>query len=638
MRHQGGLKTEYVIQKRGGFRSALGVLLAFTIASAAGAAGATYGPSVCEGGSGNLACSNVVSRLLVGEDVDHAQPDLVQSELAAGVDGNRLDGPHGLGNVGSAVARETPGPVAQEVAATQAPEAALDANIQPARQEAQNAQATDTERPSVPRGLRVQNSGSTAAISWIPSTDNVGVAGYEIYRSAQDGQLGVLAGRSVEPNFNDGPLTRGVHWYYIKSVDATGNTSWRTGMKSVEIFNGVTNDGDKPTTPMILEAAVNGSSVALSWTESTDATSPVTSYSVSAVNIYGVQRNNKVSTTTSIVYEGFAAGTYWLSVQAIDESSSRSSPSEAIRVTITDGVIVDTERPSVPTNLSVLRGGTSALLNWTASTDNDRISHYNLYRSTQQGKSGVLVGNSGSTSFDDDQVPFGTHWYYIKAEDVSGNLSWRSGMVPVTIDGGIADDEEPPGKIASVQALVNPGTNNVTVSWGAVHDNVGVDYYQFFRKTKGANTAVQLPHQRSTSFVDVGVPDGEYVYYGWAVDLHENQGDVSNFSPVVRIGPPPDVDPPQDSERPSTPTGLSVASVGATEVSLSWGASTDNVGVARYLVIDEATGAMVATSTGANATVSGLTAGTSYSFFVKTEDAAGNRSWRSNIRTLTTTQ
>ena len=39
---------------------------------------------------------------------------------------------------------------------------------------------------------------------------------------------------------------------------------------------------------------------------------------------------------------------------------------------------------------------------------------------------------------------------------------------------------------------------------------------------------------------------------------------------------------------------------------------------------------------GTSFTVTGLTANTSYPMYVKAYDAAGNESWRSNIRTFTT--
>ncbi|GAB3933619.1 hypothetical protein GCM10027614_04930 [Micromonospora vulcania] len=71
-----------------------------------------------------------------------------------------------------------------------------------------------------------------------------------------------------------------------------------------------------------------------------------------------------------------------------------------------------------------------------------------------------------------------------------------------------------------------------------------------------------------------------------------------------------------------------------TSVSLAWTASTDNVGVSGYEV--RRGGTVVATVTGTTATVSGLSASTSYSLTVTARDAAGNTSNASNTVTVTT--
>ncbi len=79
-----------------------------------------------------------------------------------------------------------------------------------------------------------------------------------------------------------------------------------------------------------------------------------------------------------------------------------------------------------------------------------------------------------------------------------------------------------------------------------------------------------------------------------------------------------------DTSPPSQPTGVTVTSTSASSVSLSWTASTDNVGVTGYDVLN---GAAVAVSTsGTTAVVNGLAPDTSYTFTVRAKDAAGNTS------------
>ncbi|WP_309244249.1 galactose-binding domain-containing protein [Micromonospora parastrephiae] len=85
---------------------------------------------------------------------------------------------------------------------------------------------------------------------------------------------------------------------------------------------------------------------------------------------------------------------------------------------------------------------------------------------------------------------------------------------------------------------------------------------------------------------------------------------------------------------PTAPGGLTVTGRTATSVSLAWTASTDDTGVTGYQVRQG--GAVVATVTGTTATVSGLSASTSYTFTVTARDAAGNTSAASNTVTVTT--
>ncbi|MEV7176142.1 carbohydrate binding domain-containing protein [Kitasatospora sp. NPDC093679] len=89
-----------------------------------------------------------------------------------------------------------------------------------------------------------------------------------------------------------------------------------------------------------------------------------------------------------------------------------------------------------------------------------------------------------------------------------------------------------------------------------------------------------------------------------------------------------------DAQAPTAPGGLVATGTTSSTVSLSWNASTDNVGVTGYDVYSGSN--VVASSTGTSATVSGLAASTSYTFTVKARDAAGNTSAASNAVSATT--
>jgi len=90
---------------------------------------------------------------------------------------------------------------------------------------------------------------------------------------------------------------------------------------------------------------------------------------------------------------------------------------------------------------------------------------------------------------------------------------------------------------------------------------------------------------------------------------------------------------PPDTTPPSTPGGVTVTGTGPGSVSLSWTASTDNVGVVGYRVYQGTS--VLQTVTGTTATVSGLLAGSSHTFTVTAFDAAGNESAQSAPVTAT---
>ncbi|NMO56010.1 DUF2334 domain-containing protein [Actinoplanes sp. TBRC 11911] len=90
----------------------------------------------------------------------------------------------------------------------------------------------------------------------------------------------------------------------------------------------------------------------------------------------------------------------------------------------------------------------------------------------------------------------------------------------------------------------------------------------------------------------------------------------------------------KDTTAPSQPGTLVADTPTTTTVGLSWGASTDNVGVTEYVI---SSGSTVLLSTAAtSATVTGLTPSTAYNFTVSAKDAAGNSSASSNTVTVTT--
>jgi len=162
----------------------------------------------------------------------------------------------------------------------------------------------------------------------------------------------------------------------------------------------------------------------------------------------------------------------------------------------------------------------------------------------------------------------------------------------------------------------------VDLSWTASTDNVGVTGYDVYQGASLLGTVT------STSASITGLTASTaYSFSVKAKDAAGNISPASNTVNVITLSPP-------DTQAPTAPTNLVASNITTTTVDLSWTASTDNVGVVGYDVYQGVS--LLGTVTGTAASVTGLTASTSYTFSVKAKDAAGNISPASNTVNVTT--
>ncbi len=173
--------------------------------------------------------------------------------------------------------------------------------------------------------------------------------------------------------------------------------------------------------------------------------------------------------------------------------------------------------------------------------------------------------------------------------------------------------------------LAASGTTATTtnLAWTASTDNVGVTGYNVYRGGTLFGTTT------SSSYAVTGLSAS--TAYSFTVTAHDAAGNnsaSSNTASVTTLAPP------MDTTAPTAPANLTASGTTTTSTSLSWSASTDNVGVTAYNVYRGTT--LLASPTGTSYAVTGLTASTAYTFSVKARDAAGNVSAASNTVSVTT--
>jgi chitodextrinase len=181
----------------------------------------------------------------------------------------------------------------------------------------------DTTPPTAPTNLAAAAAGpSEIDLSWAASTDDVGVAGYRIYRDGGATAIATVTGTT----YADGGVAPGTtHSYTVAAFDAAGNASPMSNTAAAT----TPADTTPPTAPTNLAATALGSTeVALTWTASTD-DSGVAGYSVFRDG--GQVGSSNGTSFTDIGLQ--AATTYSYTVVAYDAASNVSPASNPATVT-----------------------------------------------------------------------------------------------------------------------------------------------------------------------------------------------------------------------------------------------------------------------------------------------------------------
>jgi endo-1,4-beta-xylanase len=212
-------------------------------------------------------------------------------------------------------------------------------------------------------------------------------------------------------------------------------------------------------------------------------------------------------------------------------------------------------------------------------------------------------------------------------------MTWLKDYVSGSITPG---DTQAPSTPAG---LVASGTtsSSISLAWTASTDNVGVTGYQILRAPGASGGSfAQVGTSSTPSFTNSGLASSTtFRYQVRAIDAAGNVSAVSNTVTAATQGGG------TDTQAPTAPANLAAGSSTASSISLSWTASTDNVGVTGYQIlrapgISGGTFTQVGTSTGAAFNNTGLTASTTYRYQVRATDAAGNLSAVSSTVTATT--
>ena len=268
-------------------------------------------------------------------------------------------------------------------------------------------------------------------------------------------------------------------------------------------------------------------------------------------------------------------------------------------------------------------GGTAQTITWNVAgttANNVNAANVDILWSTDSGNTWTTLlaatPNDGSQSVTLPNSATSTGRIMVKG---TNHVFFNVNKANISVTAGSADTTAPTAPALSAAGTTSTST---TLSWSGATDNVGVTGYDVYQG------ATLLGSTAATSTNVTGLSAS--TTYTFTVKAKDAAGNVSVASNTVSVTTLASA---TDTTAPTAPT-LAASGTTVSSTNLSWSGSTDNIGVTGYDVYKNST--LLGSTTSTSYAVSGLSAATTYSFYVKAKDAAGNVSVASNSVSVTT--
>ncbi|TAH27657.1 MAG: T9SS C-terminal target domain-containing protein [Cytophagales bacterium] len=429
--------------------------------------------------------------------------------------------------------------------------------------------SSDNVPPSVPQGLIVTaKSQNSITISWLPSTDNVGVTGYEVRLNGNvlnpptSTSLTVFTATGLNTNTN--------YTFTVAAKDAVGNSSAQSNalVASITFVNGVNytyHEGTWElvpnfyTEPVVKSGVLTNFSLAPRLQNDFFGFNFETYINITTAGLYRFYTNSDdgsklfINSTLVVNNDGLHgaqtllkngasgtinlnAGYHKIQVPFFENGGGEalavgykldSNPADVVPIPDNQlfilGDAVDNTPPSAPSGLVAVAKRNSAQLSWNASTDNVGVVAYKVYRNntliTQLlGLNTQLLNLSANTAYT----------YQVSALDLAGNESTKT-SITFTTNANTAPTFTPIADftIAEEQLMYIPV--NVSDIDG---DNVSISL-------SNAPSFVSLINSGAGSVLIKVAPlfNDQGTYNGNTIVLNDNAGGVVNFTFNFTVSP-----------------------------------------------------------------------------------------------------
>ena len=424
-------------------------------------------------------------------------------------------------------------------------------------------------------------------LSWAASA---GASSYQIsYQVATASTLNVYNNTDQTSLTVTGLQASTTYNFQVIAINSIGNSS-------AAVLNGIQTASAPPLPSNFVATTITTTSIALSWSPSSGASTYTVNYQVSGSSNWTTASNTITNTNTTIT--GLTSGTTYNFQLIASNTSGSSSP-------VSLNSIQTGAPPGAPTNVVVSSvTGSSIGLNWNSVSG---AASYGVSYQLPSDTTWTFFGNAAGTSI----VVVGLKAATVYNFQVIATNAYGSSTPGVinTIQTGSASSGSPPNPPTSL-VVTQTGATSITLAWDSMS---GATSYNIGYQTLGAVVWTAYQSTSATTLAVGGLTLN--TTYNFQVSS-SNLAGVSNasiLSNIKTVAPPAGV------------TGLASGSITTNSVALNWNAGSDAV---NYTVNYQTTSATTWTAfggpvTSSNVVVTGLSGGVTYNFQVIANNTSG---------------
>jgi fibronectin type 3 domain-containing protein len=410
----------------------------------------------------------------------------------------------------------------------------------------------DTTLPSVPPSFTGNIGFTSANLSWGNSTDNIGVAGYNVLRCTPPalGQpcTGVWLANTTLPGYSDTGLTEGALYnYQVQAFDFANNLSPLSPTLSFQTYTTSTSSATN-----LVATVVSPQEIGLSWSAPSNP-SGLTTYFIyagtSPANLLQIA-SRPAGTTTYNDLSLAPNTTYYFGIVAVEAGKDAPMTPPTFATTL--------PLPPPPSSVTGTPSPTKIVLTWPVDTPQPNglaIASYQIFQGTTSGdltKAGSVV--APATTYTARSLTGNTTYYFeVQAVDTGHDDSPPSVQVAFTT--------LPLPAAPSNVAAAATSTSKVTVTWIETIPTGGlpIEEYTVYRGASPTTITTKLGTATKLTYTDTTAAAATTYYYG--VEATDTSQDVSPMSAAAEATTPP---------VPAAPINVAAKATAAKKVTVTW--------------------------------------------------------------------